>query len=303
MFVETVPSDADINHCLMQLLTHTMHHHGDHVEKYARMRLADFSSALAEWRNPDYATLLGQGLLPKAAAAIQNSSQLSPQQSQKLVNLLQQAATQNNTTAMLYLAYFYAKALFVKQSLTQAAAFARRASELGDWRGTRFLAEMLAAVPAASPELLSAEVEKTAQIWYQPHKHDISQAALQAACLRFMNASAVIKQAIRQKLLLAKQQGSPNAEQLLRVWVIEGIVPPASPAQQFCDLNIWLDVQFAKTQHAPTEAEDTADEGVTLFPKHSPVLVHGDTAKPIWQKLLLWIGTMIVLMILIRLAQ
>ncbi len=76
MFHEPLPTEDEINHCLTQMLTDGIHQHSTAAEKYAKMRLTDFSFVLDQWRNESWAQAIGQTTLPKVAAALQSGKLL-----------------------------------------------------------------------------------------------------------------------------------------------------------------------------------------------------------------------------------
>lgn len=298
MFHEIPPNEAEINDCLTQLLTDGVRAHHESTVKYAQMRLADFSHVLEEWRNAELAQTIGQPTLPKVALALQ-SGKLSPEQGAKLPQFLQQASEQGNTTALLYLAYLSAKGLFMKQSFGNSAAFARKAAQQKDWRGTQWLAEMLLAVPEAAPEILNHDAIKTAKLFKQNHPH-ISDKDLQAACKRFYTSPIAVKQIARQLLKFAAKHGSPTAEQRLRNLIVQGKIPPSPPAKQYCQLQTWLETQFPATP--PRELISSGD--VDIFPENMPFLPQAESEPEWWQnpKIMTLLISMVVVIVLMWLS-
>lgn len=298
MFHEPLPTEDEINHCLTQMLTDGIHQHSTAAEKYAKMRLTDFSFVLDQWRNESWAQAIGQTTLPKVAAALQ-SGKLLPEQGAKMATFLQKQAEQGQTIACLYLAYLHSKGLFVQQNLAKAADGAHQVAQKKDWRGTQFLAEMLNAVPESATEILGKQTTQIAQKWQQNHPH-VSDNDLQAACKRFLSNPIVIKQTIRQILQAAAKQGSPTAEQRLRNLIVQGNISPSPPAKQYCQLEIWLDTQFPTTP--PRELISSGD--VEIFPSNTPFLPQIDSEPEWWQnpKIIMWTGVMLGLLVLMWLS-
>lgn len=276
MSAHTTPK-SQILDCMKQLQEKRDPTYGEHVQQLAYLRLADFSALLAEWRVPSQ---LPQGEpMPQVAQALTQPEKLNGEQSAKLVAYLQQNAKQGNKTAILYLAYLFAKGLFVPQSPERAAAFTRKLMQEGDWRGTRFWAEMLLAAPPAAPIWLKVEVEPAALQWQASHTQ-LSNDEIHANIQRFYAADAARKFAIKRAFELAIKQGSPTATKRLRGLTALGELPVSPPARQFHNIANWLDMQImAQNQSIPS------DDEVYVLPENVPLLIQNeDDEQPNWVK-------------------
>ena len=185
---------------------------------------------------------------------------------------LQQTAKQGSTTAVLYLAYLHAKGLYVPQSLQKTAQYVRFASSKGDWRATRFWAELLVAVPLAARELLEHEIAPAAEQWRTQHPN-ITPDKIEHSCRRFYEATAAIKYAAKLKFEQAVQQGSPSAMQRMKGLILLSKLPTTQPATQFQSIGNWLDLQFSAPKTVP--ASHTGKD-VTFLPDNIPLLPQGE---------------------------
>ncbi|MDK4708047.1 hypothetical protein QDY68_04215 [Kingella negevensis] len=276
--IERVPNETQIIDCMTQLVSKNTTSYSEVVQKYARLRLADFSELLKEWQNPEFAAQLGQAALPNVANAIHRSN-LTPEQSQKLLAYLMQTAKQGNTTAVLYLAYLHAKGLHAPQSLQKTASYVRYAAQKGDWRATRFWAELLIASPLAARELLETDVQAAAEKWHE-QQGNIAPDKIEQSCRRYYAAPAMVKFAARQRLEMAQKQGSPTAEKRLKGLTVLGELPANPPAKQFQSVENWLELQFSKNQ----TAQLMGGGDVTFLPENVPLLPQPEDEEPVWYK-------------------
>lgn len=288
---ELPPIEAHIRDCMEQLHSQQHSTYNETVQTYARLRLADFSALLAEWTMNNH--LPHASPLPKVATALSNTS-LTPTQIQSLLKFLQQAAKQGQRTAILYLAYLFAKGLGVKQSPQQAIQYAKKLSKQGDWRATRFCAELLWHAPKLTESYLSEEIQPLANAWWQQHINQIptSQAdQLSQSVQRFYAASSVVKLTIRRTFELAIKQGSPSAEKRLRGLTVLGELPISLPAKHFQHIESWLQQQFL------TPTTHYEDDDIRLLPEHIPLLISHDEPeeKPFWLKLTIYACIMLII--------
>lgn len=282
-----IPKPDDVNQCLFHLIQKTPHPYDALTEQYAQMRLADFSEVLHDWANNENA-------LPQVAKIMQHGK-VPAEYGEKLLAWLKQAAEQGNLTAMLYLAYLSAKGMVLPQSLPRAVMLAKKVSDAGDWRGTQLLAELLAVAHCLATDIMGQEITTRAQNWYRPNIHpNITPNDIQAACKSFLTSEIAVKQMVRQKMQLAIQQGSPTAAQRLRVWSIQGIIPPAEPVVKFRQIEKWLDAQLTTVQ---SHRHNDDDEDVMILPENIPFFVTETDEKPKWQKALLYGGVGLVILI------
>lgn len=271
------PPESQILDCMTQIQEKGETTYGEHIQQLARLRLADFSPLLAEWLVPSQ--LPNSEPLPQVDAAFRQPENLSSEQKQKLIAFLQHHAKQGNRTAVLYLAYAFAKGLFVPQSPERAANFTRKLMTQGDWRATRFWAEMLLAAPNVAPIWLADEVQNEAQQWQSTHTQ-LSADEIQANINRFYAASSAIKFVVKRTLETAIEQGSPTAAKRLRGLTVLGELPVSRPARQFHNISNWLDMQIM-AQNSPLQN----DEDIYVLPENIPLLPQSDEDdKPVWIK-------------------
>lgn len=214
--------------------------HNESIEPLALLRMADFSAVLNEWEIE--ASLPNSHALPQVAAALKQPEKLNSQQRQQLVHFLQQHAKQGNQTAILYLAYLFAIGLFVPQLPQRAVTYISKLMQQGDWRASRFWAEMLLAAPNLAYIFLADKVEPMAQQWQQKH-NQLNAAEIAASIKRFYACPSVIKLAAKQALEQAIKQGSPTAAKRLRGLTMLGQLPVSSVAREFHNIANWLDKQ------------------------------------------------------------
>ena len=287
-YTEHAPDSRQIQECAAQLAAGGRTNYGESVQKYAKLRTADFSAALADWENEAYAAAIGQKPLQNVANALKMKV-MSTDLSEKMLAFLQNAAKQGDTTAMLYLAYLHSIGRFAKPSLHTAAKLLHAASEQGDWRASQFWGELLAASPAAARELLNDEFQAAAETWLAQHP-ETAPARAEQAYRRFYEASAAIKWAAKSKFTRAQEQGSPTAEQRIKGLTALGSLPAAQPAPQFQDIGIWLENQLLKKQTPLPENGD-----IMLMPENVPLLPQSDDdGKETWHKIALIGGFILI---------
>lgn len=273
---EYSPPESQVLDCISQLQANKECTYGERIRQLAKLRLADFSLLLNEWRVPSNLPH-GEPLLPVANALAQD--ELSAEQGAKIVSFLQQHAKQGNRTALLYLAYLLAKGQFLPQSPAKAGYYVKKLMQQGDWRATRFWAEMLHAAPELAEEWLKDEVEPAAQQWQATHTQ-LSVEEVQANVRRFYLAEPAIKFAVKRAFEQAVAQGSPTAAKRLRGLTVLGELPVSQPARQFQNIRYFLDLQ-ASSKNKPV----IDDEDIYVLPENVPLLVQNDEEdKPLWVK-------------------
>lgn len=278
MSSQTTPNETQIRDCINQIKDKGNSSYGNSVQKYARLRLFNFSEILDEWHNPTHPLPASARALPNVAAAL--NADLTPEQGSKMVAFLQHQAKSGNTTALLYLAYLHIFARHVPASLKQTALYVRHASQAGDWRASRLWAELLFAAPQAAQDLLETDTQAQAQQWQQRNSN-IAADKINAAVQRYYAAPTVIKMAIKAKLELAASQGSPTAAKRLLGLTVLGEIPRHQAAPQFQKIANWLDVQLLRP-----ESRQSDDPDIMLLPENVPLLPQGDDEdeKPVWWK-------------------
>ena len=259
-YTEHAPDSRQIQECAAQLAAGGRTNYGESVQKYAKLRTADFSTSLADWENEAYAAAIGQKPLQNVANALKMKV-MSTDLSEKMLAFLQNAAKQGDTTAMLYLAYLHSIGRFAKPSLHTAAKLLRTASEQGDWRASQFWGELLAASPAAARELLNDEFQAAAETWLAQHP-ETAPARAEQAYRRFYEASAAIKWAAKSKFTRAQEQGSPTAEPRIKGLTLLGSLPAAQPAP-LDNSRLGLPATNALT------LTSTAEAAATPYPQHN----------------------------------
>lgn len=270
MLPENMPLEAHIKDCMEQLKETAKTSYGTHVQIYARLRLADFSDVLVEWSQPN--SLPNASPIPKVADFLSSKLfQSNTEQGKKLVAFLQQRAKQGQRTAMLYLAYLLAKGRFVTQAPYRAMEIAYKLSEKGDWRATRFWAEMLLQAPQLTEIVLQDEVMTKAKIWYEQYSHLLTEQQLEQSVKRFCVADSVVKLTIRRAFERAIEQGSCTAAKRLKGLTVLGELPVALPAKQFQSIEGWLNMQFAS--HCQ---DDVDDDDITVLPENVPLILQVD---------------------------
>ncbi len=272
--------EQQIKDCMAQLTDKRKITHAPDIEAHARMRLADFSAVLAEWEI-DLGSQPERRPLPDVAALIKNPKP-SPADVQKLLGFLQQQAKQGQQTAILYLSYLYAKGIHLPQSLQKAASAARMVAQQGDWRGSRFLGELLCTSPKAAPLLLGAEIQAAATAWQQEHPETEAD-KIQAAAKRFLENETAVRYAARLQFETATRQGSPTAQQRMRGLCINGQLPDGQPAKHLRSPKDWLDNELL----TPGIHIDTGDPDITVLPENIPLFVQQDEEPSVWRKTIL----------------
>ncbi|MDO4433877.1 MAG: hypothetical protein Q4B82_04780 [Alysiella sp.] len=294
MLLETPPDENLIKDCMAQLATQNRSSYDEKIEKYARLRLADFSALLADWQNPVAATLSRASALPQAVLALGQIKQLSAEQGSKLLQFLQYHAKQGNPNALLYLSYLYAKGLFVTQTPQKTATYLHKLAQQGDWRALHFQAELLSAAPQMAYDLLIAEIQPQAQSWQKSNLHS-NVLDLDKEIRHFLAAPASIKYVTRLKMMQAERVGSPFAAQRLRGLTALGKISSATPPLPFQNIQAWLNKQGSSTSAPIISMPSENDADITILPDNIPLLPIDDTdRKPIWFKPV-WIGTILLL--------
>lgn len=292
---EYTPPESQIIDCMKEIQEKGESSYGASVQMSARLRLADFSACLAEWR---IATALpNSSPLPAVAHTLEQKTPLDAESAQKMLAFLQQRAHAGNRTAVLYLAYLFAKGLYVPQSPATAVSYSKKLAEQGDWRATRFAAEILLAAPQLTEKWLD-QVIPAARQWQLKHTQ-LSAEEVNANIQRFYLAPLVNKFTIRQLLEQAAEQGSPTAAKRLRGLTVLGEIPVSLPARPFQNIEHWLDKQVVQLNH-PIDDEDiyVLPENVSFLPQADE-----DDAKPVWVKPAVYacfatIGLLILVMLL-----
>lgn len=247
--LEHRPSSRQIADCAKQL---KIHHHSetfdDDVQIYAQMRVLNWEDLLAEVAEP----YKKSRQLPKVASIIQRQK-LGAVHIAKLIDFLQeQRFTQQNTTAMLYLSYLYYSGKLVSQSLHEAESCLKQAHQLGDYRATKWLAEMLLTAPKRTSALLSDDITQQSQAL-----HDAYESAMQAGTFHystvewsaqkqaFLHNPFVQLELIRHLLYQAAQAGHSRAKARLQELIEQDRLPENASESRFTDINQWLMAHFA----------------------------------------------------------
>lgn len=271
-FAEDLPPEAEIARCTLALKeNNNSETFPERIEKYARLRLADFSAVLMELADPAANRLLSQQPLPQAADTL--SHELSPYQSARFVHgLMKQSKT--NRTAAVYLAYLYTVGRFVPQSLYEAAAWANQAADAGDWRATKFLAEILLAVPQTAPELCYETISNDTYVILSDLKEaGLSTKEIEQQKKSYLNNPQAVLETVRRQLLRAAEQGDPIAQVRLQQLIDAEILPAQAPDARFTGIKNWLAI-YAERSDQPAPLLDTQ----TLLKK--PSADSADTPPP-----------------------
>lgn len=272
-------TEQNILDCMTQIRNQQEPSHSLETQKYAQLRLMDFSPLLGEWTIDDPKNTPNAKPMPNVAAAFK-SKELTPEQIGKLFPYLQQNAKQGNTTAMLYLAYAYGAGKFIAQNPQKAAECARFALKQQDYRAARLLGEMLAFAPALAADVLQNEVQAAAQNWTRQHpKLAENPEQIHKLIAQYLQNPIVAKFAAKQKLLQAKALGSPIAEQRIRALSMTGALPSSQPARQYQSIENWLETQLATAQF-----NVQSDEDMTILPDNIPLLAEPEEETPVWHK-------------------
>lgn len=275
----TAITEQQIQDCMMQIRQKQEPSHTIEVQKYAQLRLMDFSQLLSEWTIDDPKNTEKAKPLPNVANAFK-SPNLLPEQQSKLLNYLQQAAKQGSTTAMLYLGYAYAVGKFIAQNPQKAVECVRFALKQQDYRAARFLGEILAFAPAMAADILLNDVQAAAQNWARQHpKLTENPEQINKLIAQYVQNPIVAKFAAKQKLQQAKALGSPIAEQRIRGLSMTGVLPSSPPARQYQSIENWLETQLAATQ-MPMQSDDD----MMILPDNVPLMNQEDEEVPVWHK-------------------
>ena len=294
--LEKRPSEIQIRDCAEQLRSQGRSNYGDSVKKYAQLRLADLAPLLEDWQNEAYAAALKQTTLPKIAAAI--NAKLSPAQCEKLLAVLQQFSEQGNTTAMLYLAYLYSQGIHTESSLRKTAHYLQLAASKKDWRANHLWAELLVAAPLAARDLIGDEIQADVEKWHA-EMPKIDPKRIEQALRRFYDNPAAMKYAAKAKLVAAKEQGSPIAEQRIKGLTMLGALPHTDPAPQYRKINHWLDVQLLRGGNT-----ETVEDDILIMPENVPFLPQDEDDGIFteqWRKLALYTGIALVALLVFTL--
>ena len=294
--------EQQIADCMRQIQQKQDITHSTEIQKFAQLRLMDFTPLLAEWTIDDPKAPATQKPLPNVDKAIKNNN-LPSEHIAKLLNYLQQSAKQGSTTAMLYLAYVYATGKFTPQNPKKAADCANFALKHDDYRAARLLGEMLAFAPAIAEDVLQAEVRAAAQTWAQKNSQLVEDKNnFEKLILQYLHNPVVAKFVAKQKFQQAQSLGSPTADKRLRGLSMSGLLTTSAPARQYQSIEWWLETQL--TPHAPVESDDD----MMILPEHIPLMTQEDEEVPVWHKAaivggLLLCGAMIMLLIMRFIAR
>lgn len=247
-FAEDLPTEEDILQCVQELKDGQPTTYPERVEKYARLRLSDFSSTLMELSDSAANRLLNQQPIPDAVKMLTQDT-LNPYQASRFVNSLMKQS-KRTTTAAVYLAYLYTIGRFVPQSLCEAAAWAHQASDAGDWRAGKLLAEILLAVPETAPELYYETISNDTYVILS----DLKQAGLSTKEIEqqkkaYLNNRQAVLETIRRHFLRAIEQGDPIAQVRLKQLIESDILPADIPDARYTGIKNWLAI-YAENQNA-----------------------------------------------------
>lgn len=246
---EQRPSARQIIECAKQI---KIHHHSEtfdeDVQTYAQFRALNWESLLAEVAQHPYRK---SRPLPKVAGIIQREK-LGGAHIAKLVDFLQeQRFSHQNTTAMLYLSHLYYSGKLFTQSLYEAEHCLKTAHQLGDYRATKWLAEMLLIAPKRCAALLLNQVERDSAALSQAYEkakelrhfhYDADE--FHAQQLAFLNNPFVQLEQIRQLLYQAAEAGHQTAKTRLHELIQQDRLPENASDSRFSDINQWLMAHF-----------------------------------------------------------
>ncbi len=263
------PSEEAILRCAAQLQADGHSGANDDIQKYAKLRVADFSYLLEELSNPQYAQRLHQPVLPKAIISALKTERSTLEERVKIVRYLFLQAEKDSheiylnerqpgepqlqsnqipqtTAAMLCLAYLYTKGIYVPQSLVKANSWARYAAQLGDWRASRFLGEMLIASPEAAPELWKQEAYEAATHLSLALRGGVATdkylSALEESqqITAYLHYQPAVLEIAKQQLLLAHEQGHPAAQTRLLELLKNKTLPEIQTDIAIINVQTWL---------------------------------------------------------------
>ena len=294
--LEKRPSEIQIRDCAEQLRSQGRSNYGDSVKKYAQLRLADLALLLEDWQNEAYAAALKQPVLPKIAAV--TNAKLSPAQCEKLFAALEHFVNQGNTTAALYLAYFYSQGIHTESSLRKTAHYLQPAASKQDWRANLLWAELLVAAPLAARDLIGDEIQADVEKWHA-EMPKIDPKRIEQALRRLYDNPAAMKYAAKAKLVAAQEQGSPIAEQRIKGLTMLGALPHTDPAPQYRKINHWLDVQLLRGGNT-----ETVEDDILIMPENVPFMPQDEDDgifSEQWRKLALYSGIALVALLVFTL--
>lgn len=245
---ERRPSMRRVFECAKQIQQHdTSETFENDVQMYAKLRLLDWQNLLAEVAEP-YPKARP---LPKVAAVLQRDK-LGAAHVAKLVDFLQeQRFAHQNTTAMLYLSYLYYSGKLVPQFILEAEGSLKQAYALGDYRATKWLAEMLLLAPERTAALLADEVDNQALELEQAYRaakaagtFDYDEDEFTKQKQLFIHDPFAQLEWVRRLLYRAAEQGHPSAKQRLHELIAEDRLPETASEMRFTDVNEWLMAHF-----------------------------------------------------------
>lgn len=250
-FAEDLPEEKDIVACVHEIQEDKTVSFPERIEKYARLRLADLSATLMELTDPAANRLLNQEPLPQVAKTLERET-LSPYQAARFVNGLMKQSKRTSTAAV-YLAYLYAMGRFVPQSLCEASAWAHQASDAGDWRATKLLAEILLAVPQTAPELYYEIISNdTYMILSDLKAAGLSTKEIEQQKKAYLNNGQVVLETVRRLFVRATEQGDPIAQVRLQQLIDAQVMPIEAPDARFTGIKNWLAIYAERNDEPPT---------------------------------------------------
>ncbi|WP_027009292.1 hypothetical protein [Conchiformibius kuhniae] len=252
-FAEDLPAESDIAACAAQLHNGEANTFPERIEKYARLRLADFGATLMELADPAANRLLNRQALPHAAEMLKRDPPPDAYQCARFVHGLMRQS-QTNSTAAVYLAYLYAVGRFVPQSLCEAAAWAHQAADAGDWRATKLLADILLAAPHAAPELYYETVSNDTYVILSDLKEaGLSTKEIEQQKKAFLGNRQAVMETVRRQLLRAGEQGDPTAQVRLQQLIDTEAMPAEAADARYTGIKNWLAI-YAERSDQPDPA-------------------------------------------------
>ncbi|WP_230657939.1 hypothetical protein [Psychrobacter sp. I-STPA10] len=264
-FYEERPDEADIQNCMAQLQSGHGTHYNKQVQKYATLRLADFSELLAELSNEQYNQSLQQSALPKVAKILQQP-QIRPSQTIKLIRYLTlqankglmaykrqpndfkandkqtQQPLRSSTTAMLYLSYLYLVGKFVSQFIEEAGFWLNSALNMGDWRANRWVAEILLICPAVASDIWQNRVSsETSYLWLNvKHYSNSDMTMFDEQQHAYLQHRPAVLEIVRNQLVQASDKGHPVAQRRLQQLIDAQILPVSIPEERLRNAEAWM---------------------------------------------------------------
>lgn len=297
-FSEDLPDPQDIAACEAELAAIDNTAYPPAVEKYARLRRADFNGILAELADADANNRTGGRPLPDAAAMLQRATPPSAYQISRFVHSLMKQSGSNHTAAV-YLAYLYGTGKLLPQSLYEAAHWAHQAADGGDWRGTQLLAEMLIASPQAAPELMYERVSNEAYAFLPELKSaKLGAKEVEIQKKAYLNHPDAVTEIIRNLLAQASAQGHPVAPVRLQQLIERQRLPAIPPAEKYRNIRSWLLAHVSEPKSTESTATDSGTAAAEMM--RAAAATHKAEKAAWWSsRLVFWMLLVLVILVLV----